>query len=278
MGNREIGEELNQLSRLLFDSAARKWQWAVALQVCSGVLAFVLGVANISGDVALAGAGLVTIVLVVSYTLRLWFEVQYGTAETMRRQSVLTEALDWPVERTQMSEWRNRVGKRIRSRFRSEPRNAGYYTTEEDQGPERLAEMTAESAFYTRHLYSNLKTWVWAAFGLALAISAVAVIVALTKTIPTSTDLLIGRAVFSVVPIVLAVDLFGWALRLGRLVSGIQRIEEGLERSLGAISVQLPEVLLLVSEYNCQVVGGFPIPSWLFHRWHDDIEKLWHQR
>jgi hypothetical protein len=196
----------------------------------------------------------------------------------MRRQSVFTEALGWPVERVQMSEWRNRVGKRIRARLQSEPRSPDYYTTEEDRGPKRLAEMTAESAFYTRHVYSNLKFWIWAAFSVAVAISAVAVIVALTKAIPTSIDLLIGRAVFSFIPIVLAVDLLGWALRLEQLVSGVRRVEEGLDHILEATDVQEAQVLRLVSEYNCQVVGGFPIPKWLFQRWRDDIEELWLQR
>jgi hypothetical protein len=75
MDKSQVGEELNQLSGLLFNSAARKWQWSVAFTVGAGVLAFVLGLANVSGDVALAGAGAVTALLVISYVLRLWFEI-----------------------------------------------------------------------------------------------------------------------------------------------------------------------------------------------------------
>lgn len=278
MDNGQVGEQLNQLSRLLFDAAARKWYVAVTLVVGAGILATIFNLSNISGDWALLGAAIVTLLLAISYALRLWFEALYGTAEMMRRQSVLTEALDWPVDKTQMAEWRERAGKRIRSRVRSEPRSPDYYGTEKDPGPERLAEMTIESAFYTRHLYGKLKFWVWTAFIIALAAAALAGVVALTRTTPATTDLFIGRAIFPLVPIVLSVDLLGWALRLERLMSGIRRVEEGLDRFLQAGDVQLPQVLRLVFEYNCQVTGGFPILNRLFDLWHEDIEELWQQR
>ena len=38
MDNRKRGEELNQLSRLLFDKAACKWYRAIAIEVLAGVI------------------------------------------------------------------------------------------------------------------------------------------------------------------------------------------------------------------------------------------------
>jgi len=67
MDNRQVGEELNQLSRLLFDSAARKWYGAIALEVGAGVLAAVFNLIDLAGDWALAGAVLVTVLLVVRH-------------------------------------------------------------------------------------------------------------------------------------------------------------------------------------------------------------------
>lgn len=275
MVNEKTGEELNQLARLLFDAAASKWYWAIGLEVGAGVVATVLNLLDLQSNSALVGAMVVTILLILAYGLRLWFEVQYDTAETMRRQSVLTEALDWPVDRMQMSEWRQRVGKRIRSRLRKQSRSAGYYATSTSFGSQRLAEMTAESAFYTRHLYGKLRFWVWITFFGALSLSAVAVIVALTSTVPTAIDLLIGKAVFSFAPIVVSVNVLGWALRLNRLISEVSRVEEGLARSLGTTPVSPEQVLRLVYEYNCQVVQGIPILNWLYKRWQGDVEEAW---
>lgn len=273
----QVGEELSQLARLLFDSAARKWYSAVVLEIGAGVLAAILSVLDYSGDSALTGAAIVTVMLAASYFLRLWFDVQYETSETMRRQSVLSEALGWPVEAVQMSEWRDRAGKRIRTRQKAQPRSSDYYATSKSFGPERLAEMTVESAFYTRHLYKRLKVRIWGIFIGALVLTILITTMALTKTIPTSIDLVVARVVYTLIPLVLSVNLLGWALRLERLVSDIRVVEQILRGTLDANPTGLPQVLRLVSEYNCQVVAGFPILNWLYKRWMDDIDELWRQ-
>ena len=46
MDSRTRGEKFSQLARLLFDSAANKWDGAVLLEVGAGVFAAVIGVSN----------------------------------------------------------------------------------------------------------------------------------------------------------------------------------------------------------------------------------------
>lgn len=278
MDNRQKGEELNQLARHLFDAAANKWYGAIGLEVGTGLLAVVLGIIEPSGDWAFVGAVIVTLLLAIAYALRLWFDDQYDTAETMRRQSVLSEALDWAVDTVQMSDWRAKAGNRVRSRLEAQPRDPSYYATEKTSGAERLAEMTIESAFYTRRLYAKVRFWAWIIFAAAALASLFVITLLLTTAVPDSVDLVAARAVYSFVPIVIAVDVFGWALRLGRLISAIQSVEAGLERLIESRTAELPQVLRWVSEYNCQVVQGIPILNWLFLRWHDEIADLWNQR
>jgi hypothetical protein len=38
MDSRQLGEELNQLSRILFDKAARNWYTAAAIETGAGIL------------------------------------------------------------------------------------------------------------------------------------------------------------------------------------------------------------------------------------------------
>src|SRR3712207_2214993 len=98
MDNRMAGEELSQLSRLLFDASANKWYLAIGLEVVAGILATALGLFDLPGDWSLVGAILGVVLLGGAYALRLQFEDTYDVAETMRRQSVLTEALGWSLE------------------------------------------------------------------------------------------------------------------------------------------------------------------------------------
>ena len=77
---------------------------------------------------------------------------------------------------------------------------------------------------------------------------------------------------------VLSENLLGWAPKLGRLTSTIQEVEDGLECLKNTSTLDVPQVMRLVSEYNCQFVEGIPIHSWLFLRWHDETHELWESR
>lgn len=275
MDSRRRGEELNQLSRLLFDAAATKWYWATGLEVAAGAVGLAFGVADVTGDLAIAGVAAGVLLLAAAYYLRLRFEDQYDTAETMRRQSVLTEGLDWPVNEIQFSEWRRKAGSRILDRFVVQPRDDDYYTTMAGFGPTKLLEMTAESAFYTRHLYGKVQPWLWGMFAGSLIMLAVVITLPALQITSASTDNQLASAVYLALPIVLALDLLGWALRLRRLQEAICEIEKDLEQLEQLRAADEPQVMRLVAEYNCQVVAGFPISSWLFNRSHREIRRLW---
>ena len=278
MTNQQAGEELNQLSRLLFDAAANKWYLAIGLEIVSGLVAVVVGVAHFPDDVALYVTLVGIIPLVIAYVLRLQFSDQYGVAETMRRQSILCEALDWPVDKIQMSEWKQRAGVKLRKVLKLQPRDPDYYATRQPMGLGRLAEMTIESTFYTRHFYLRLKGWVWMIFVAATALLILVLVVALTNAVPKTLDMIVAQALVLLLPIVLAVDLLGWGLKLQGLTNGIREVEADLERIRKSESVDLPQVMRLVSEYNCQVVTGLPIHNLMFARWHNEIAELWQER
>jgi hypothetical protein len=218
---------------------------------------------------------LATVLLVTAYALRLQFDSTYDLAETMRRQSVLSEALDWPVNAHQLAKWRESIGRKVRQEIGATTRDPDYYDTKRATGPERLAEMMFESAFYTRQLYTKLRVWLIALLTIGSMLVAVVVFTALTDAVPKNTGVLLSKFILSAMPVVLTLDLLGWVLRLNRLIMAISDIEARLRDLITTGQVEQTEVLRLASEYNSQVIGGFPIHNWLFSRWRAEIEELW---
>ncbi len=271
-------EELSQLARFLFDAAANKWYSAAALDVINGLVAGILGLLDLTGSKALIPAVVGIALLFVSFGLRLWAETQYDTAETMRRQAALSEALGWPLSKVQMDEWLRKTGLRRQQRLATTPRPPDYYKTQQHVGPERLAEMTIESAFYTRHLYARLQVWSWILFVGALVLSFFVASFAFLRVLPDDKNLLIARALYAFIPIIVTSNLLGWALKLGRLKAAILDVEEDFERLQDTGNVNDAQVLRLVSEYNCQVVAGLPVHNWLFGKWHNGILEQWNRR
>lgn len=153
------GEELNQLSRILFDKASRLGWMGLGLECGGALLGVIGGYTFVEHESQVVNAIVVFLLFLIGYALRIHSSDIYDSAETMRRQSVFSEALGWQIPRTQFSIWREKAGKRVLSVFEREPRDPDYYSTTQEPGPRRLLEMTDESNFYTWHLYSKIHLW-----------------------------------------------------------------------------------------------------------------------
>jgi hypothetical protein len=278
MAKDSVGDDLGQLSRLLFDAAADKWYLALILEVVVSVAGTALNLAGLPDAVAFLGAIVLFALLCVAYGLRLWCESQYDAAEAMRRKSVLAKGLGWTVSKLELDAYRLRAGRQRQERVILNPLPADYYATQADVGPRRLAEMISESAYYTRRLYCNLRWWAWVLFVAAIVVIVVVLSTLQSSIVPDDTRAFIAKALYSLMPLVITANLLGLALRLGRLITAIYRVEEDLERVLERMDIDQFIVMHLIDEYNCQVAGGIPVHNRLFDVWYDDIKQGWEQR
>jgi len=274
--NEKRGEELNQLSRLSFDIAANLWYASVLLDILAALASLILSfVSDDYPQIKLVGALIVLIVVLTSYIFRFKFTSRYDNAETMRRQSVLTEGLGYPIKNWMFSRWRESVGKTVLNRFKLAARNDDYYRSRLSPSPRRLAEMTLESAFWTRQLYLRLLSIARLITGLMSLILVGVIIIILTGVLPSDTIQTVVYGLFVAVPLIISINCVGWVVQLQRLERSLKEIERDLDELISETRVDEPPVLRLVSEYNCQVVAGFPIPNWVFKKNYGRINKEW---
>lgn len=272
---RKQGVELSMLAKLLFDKGVALWAWVLWIEVAAGLLAAVSGLINLSDQWSIILAIIGFLLLASAYYFKIRFENIYDNAETMRRQSVLTDALGWPIGKTQFSEWRLLAGKKVIARLETTEEDPDYFATKVDIGAKRFLEMTQESAFWTRHLYCYLRKIAWIFFVVAVIFFFLVLTTAATDVVSRGVALKVVYAVYLLLPLVLVVDVLGWAIRLGRLINSIGQIEKDMEKLSNENPLDEKKVLRLVFEYNCQVVSGIPIPGWVFKRQHDYIADLW---
>lgn len=278
MDDQKRGEELNQRSRFLFDAAAGNWYVGLGIDAVVGIGSAALSYTKLEGPVKYVLAATAIVLALFAYFLKLRFASQYDMAETMRRQSVLTEGLGYPIDATQFDVWKVRAGKRVDKRFSLEPRDPDYYGTKAAYGPRRLIEMLEESAFYTRNLYMRLRGLL-----LLVLIPLVLLLVVILLVIPAlgpASPLTLGlaNAVLVIIPIAVTADLLGGVMRLNRLINGIVDVESDVARVKKSKNITEAEALRLVFEYNCLTALGYPIHNYLFQRWHPAIDKAWRGR
>jgi ABC-type multidrug transport system fused ATPase/permease subunit len=269
------GAELNQLSRILFDRATDLWQRSIILELVVGIIGVAVSIAQPSLNWSTVGAIIVVVILCFGYYFRYKFEEEYDIAETMRRQSVLSEALNWPISRAQFNEWKSRAGKKILKKFSLKQRASNYYGSTQDFGPKKLAEMTFESVFWTKNLYRKIKFYV---LSLLIAIVAIFILLISLSIIPyTAQDLRVYLVytIYLLIPVLLTIDFLGLVLKSHRSIHSLNEIEKSLEKISQEDLPKIEEVMRLVSEYNCVVSTGIPIPNWLFKLHHNEIARFW---
>jgi len=268
-------KELEGLAKLLFDRSVLLRYSALGIEVAAGLLAAVVSFVHPQVTVTYFFAVIGFVMLAIAYALKIFFSKTYDVAETMRRQAVFVNGLGWDIDGILFSEWRRIAGDTLVTKNNTSPLEDDYYATKEDVGDLKLLEMIQESAFWTRHLYKSIAFYMWII--VIFALSLVVAVFVFTSSVVVSPDSSqnIVYVLFLLMPILLTVDVLNWALKLGSVGSAIQSIEENLERLKERNDYETQDLLRLVSEYNCQLVQGFPIPNWFFSMKHNHIQKLW---
>lgn len=273
MDNKNSGIILRRLAGYFFDQASTYWYIAIVLEILAGVIGVIFSVfiftnipSNIFSFISIA-------LLVISYILKLLYDKSYDLAETMRRQSVLSEGLVWPIDQIQFDLWCQEGGIKAVKKAKAVQGEDDYYSSKLGSGAERLIEMTSESLFYTKFLYKKINKiliiilipFMLVTFYFVAFLSVNYPIIGMTIT----------KFLFGLIPLIISIDIIGWILRISRTNNELSTIEYSLTQLKKKHPIDLQNVLREVMEYNCQTVKGIPIPNFCFRRYHSEITQLW---
>ena len=259
----------------MFDKAALTWQQSIGLELAAGLVGILFSLFARTMQLSVIGAMLVIALLVVAYFLRYSAHSTYDDAETMRRQAVLGEGLGWPLGRAELLDWRNRAGAEILALAQKTPRPDDYYDNNLGEGAKKLAEMTFESAYWTRCIYRHMRKYLVIALTIAGVLAFALIGVALSDFVPAEAKTLLAYAAFLLAPVVLTLDFLGMTLKLQRAIKELKDLMVHLENVAKEAAPTEAAIMRLVSEYNCIVSAGVPMPSWIWKRHGDAIGKSW---
>lgn len=278
MDKQNLDRQILQLSKLLFDKAANKFYLALFLEILSGIISVTFSLINIHLSFYLAGLIVNTLLLIASFTLKIISEDDYDAAETIRRQTVLSDSLNWKTPKFLRSDWYQKAGIKLIQRVNTTQLDPDYYSTSREIGPARLVDMTIESAFYTRNIYCKLREILNVITIVLILLIFIVLLVGLTGVIPNSILIIIAKVIYFIIPLYLSVNFIGWSIKLTRIIKELHTIEGELEHIKISDSYDFTDVFRLVAEYNCQVVSGIPVHKAFFTRWQNEIKLLWDRR
>jgi hypothetical protein len=239
------------------------------------VVLFVVSILVLVFDAKVSAKGLLWFAGVVQLFLFLsrWRSMEHQRlAEELRRRAMLKDGLG--VSPPLMYE--AKIASRVGDIRKFDVRTAGYYTSASPQGPLRLAEITAESAFYS-HGVAWTSGWTLvtiSALGVAVVVFS---FIALVMTNPPSTTLDLASKVAVLAVAFWAAD--DWIMMAIRLFICAQECDRVLDRCSNLLEtrgdVTERDVCIALMEYHAAVSEAGPLPSVVYKIKRGSLDRAW---
>lgn len=270
--------KINQLARFLFDRASDYFYGSMAAELCIGLVVAITSpfLTEISHQYFLSLVALAA--LSITYYFKKKAETLHGDAETMRRQSVLSQALGWKIDAISYQLWKEKADSKTLSKLEATRLPSDYYATTQDDHAKKLLEMTSESSFWSMQMNKRAKE-----LFIGLLLFFILLLIIGFFTLPflekVSTQP-IAYSLILIIPTLLSIDVLGLVLRLHTNEGELRDIycETAKILSKRGTKKDVPLAIRWASEYNCLMANRVPMFRLFYQWWKVDIQKQWDTR
>ncbi len=197
----------------------------------------------------------------------------HGAAEDARRLALLTWAFASPAEPLEAIDLRASFDPWIERRA-VKLEDPNYYASVLPPGQERFIESLQESAFWSKRLYRLSATIALVAFGASFLIALI-VFVALEPTGARTLLPFLARATVPFITFFISVDLLGYGLGWHQAAQVSERVDRALAHGS---TISQPDLLAIHGDYAVATAAAAPIPTLLYRREHDRLNREWRAR
>lgn len=269
-------KKINQLARLLFDKASNQFYGSMSVELFLGFITafFTPKLTSASHQYAFSVVSLV--ILAVVYLVKKNAEMLHSDAETMRRQSVFSQALGWGIDKVSYQLWKEKADKKTLQQLELVPLPNDYYDTKQTNPAKKLLEMTNESSFWSMHFNRKAKTLFLFLFGLFVLLTTI-ILFALPYIAESQ---LLAQSLVLLIPTLLSIDSLGIIVRLHSNEKELLSVYCETTKILSQRGLKKDQALAIrwASEYNCLMANRVPMFSGFYSLWHDEIQKKWKTR
>lgn len=267
------------IARAVQDQGQWRWDAALVFDGCTVVLT--IGSIMTRADLDEVGS-LVTLIIavilsVIAALLRWWSERRYALGRKIQLQAELAIGLGWPIRSDFNRDMRHDAGDRARRKGKAKA-PSDYWATTTTPGPARLAEMKAESAWWTYQLARTTRLSVWVALFTLVLLAGIVAIRSIVQPLSDGTRLAYAKVVLSAMFSPAIFGLFRWALSLEDEIAEIKELNHELKQ-IGASEKPLEaDVVRIVGQYEIVLARSYPTPYPVYRIRKARLEDLWRDR
>lgn len=201
-------------------------------------------------------------------------KVSHSTAERARRAVVLRNGLGIKLSRKSYSDLMMQF--KVNESEGGKWEDASYFKSTSDYGNKKLTDIVEESSFWSKHLFRLSATSQWIYFGVTLCMSIIGLLAIPLLSIG-DLSLLISHVICLILLWLITSSLFTTAMSFTSAASAIDAIEGRLSNMAKNIEPD-EDILILVGDYNSLLESTSTIPSAIYLKNRDKLNRLWKER
>ena len=224
--------------------------------------------------IAYSAAILTLVAAIVKWFYSFQSRKHKNVAERARRIILLSTGLGYELSAKEITDLISNFSANSKDGEKWE--DEGYYDTATATSYEKFIFQLQESIFYSKHmfLFSAKQTWTWIIVFFFLSIIA---LFALPTMANQKWVLEIAQVISVVLMFLMSLDLLGRGIEFKEASTVADKIDSRLE-GLKTSGVNEQDVIILWGEYNSMVQGAPLIPTSIYMRHRETLEKLYSQR
>ena len=194
-------------------------------------------------------------------------------ADKCRRLILYADGLGHEISREELAQVRAWA---MGSILENAPFTRPYYSSEKAPGPQRLADIVTESAFFTEHLARKLEIGLWAAFGIALAAAfTILYMIDLQTDITGQLWGMIAKSIATFIAFLISGDFLLLARKFSKLREEAHNAYQRCAHFRNKQDLSVDEVRVVVEDYGIALLQAPPIPSWLYLAYRDPLNHIY---
>ncbi len=271
-----IPNDLIDIMQFLYKKAERLW-WITFILAISTPLFSLFAVWYNKATFLVIIASIATITPIAISWIRHYSAAIYAKADKCRRLVLYADGLGREIASEELASIRAWViGKHLKNAEFVPP----YYLSNKRVGPNRLADIISESAFFTSQLSGKVVFFLW----IVLLTSLLIVIgLLLSSNLFVSTEEVLQRNIISTISkaaaIVVAFLISGDFTLLIKKYADLQSVAESTFNQCVKLrndsTLSNSQIFFVVEDYNVVLVQSPPIPSIVYNKYKDELNKVY---
>lgn len=187
-----------------------------------------------------------------------------------RRLILYADGLGREIPPAELSEVRSWT---IGSQLGEAPFESPYYASTLNSGPARLADITAESAFFTSKVAGIVENKLKAVIGVVTLFLLGIIYFGVEKSV--AADPAIGKFVLMIASFLLGGEILLLMVRYGSLKQNAQAAFEKCGSLRTNPDLELYEAMQAVEDYHVALIGSPPVPFKYYLKYKDELNDIW---